>query len=80
MSNGTGKQMNRPRPMSLQAVGIAVQAGATIRRGTVLRSAFPRWEFQVFDPEGRFVAAVASSALPQVVTLYGLDERPGVNR
>ncbi len=80
MSNGTGKQMNRPRPMSLQAVGIAVQAGATIRHGTVLRSAFPRWEFQVFDADGQFMEAVALSALPQVVTLYGLDERPGVNR
>lgn len=80
MSNGNGKQTNRPRPMSLQSVGMAVRDGATIRHGTVLRSAFPQWEFQVFDSEGRFVAAVASSALPQVVTLYGLDERPGVNR
>lgn len=80
MVHSNGKQTNRPRPMSLQSVGIAVRDGATIRHGTVLRSAFPQWEFQVFDADGQFMAAVASSALPQVVTLYGLDERPGVNR
>ena len=76
-SNGKTK---RPRPMSLQAVGMAVQAGATIRRGTVLRSAFPTWEFQVFNKAGEFVAAVAASALPQAITTYGFDRRPGVNR
>ena len=70
----------RPRPMSLQAVGMAVQAGATIRRGTVLRSAFPTWEFQVFSANGEFMAAVAASALPQAVTAYGCDKRPGINR
>ena len=76
-SNGKAK---RPRPMSLQAVGMAVQAGATIRRGTVLRGAFPAWEFQVFSADGEFVAAVAASALPQAVTAYGFDQRKGVNR
>lgn len=76
-SNGKAK---RPRPMSLQAVGMAVQAGATIRRGTVLRSAFPVWEFQVFSADGEFVAAVAASALPQAITAYGFDQRKGVNR
>ena len=76
-SNG---KVKRPRPMSLQAVGMAVQAGATIRRGTVLRGAFPAWEWQVFSAAGEFMGAVAASALPQAITTYGLDERKGVNR
>jgi len=76
-SNGKVKW---PRPMSLQAVGMAVQAGGTIRRGTVLRTALPEWEWQVFDGNGEFVAAVAASALPQAVTAYGCDKRPGINR
>ena len=70
----------RPRPLSMAQVGQQVAAGATIRRGTVLRSAFPAWEFQVFSADGEFVAAVAASALPQAVTAYGCDKRPGINR
>ena len=76
-SNG---KVKRPRPMSLQAVGMAVQAGATIRRGTVLRTALPEWEWQVFDSNGEFVAAVAARAVPQAITAYGLDMRDGINR
>ena len=76
-SNG---KVKRPRPMSLQAVGMAVSAGGSIRRGTVLRSSFPCWEWQVFNVAGDFLAAVAPGALPQAITTYGLDQRPGINR
>lgn len=73
-------KVKRPRPLALSAVAQAVAAGATIRRGTVLRSAFPTWEFQVFNKAGEFVAAVAASALPQAITTYGFDSRPGIHR
>ena len=79
-SNGSKGKAKRPRPMSLQAVGMAIQAGGSIRRGTVLRTALPEWEWQVFDGNGEFVAAVAASALPQAIVTYGLDGRKGVNR
>lgn len=70
----------RPRPLSMAQVGQQVAAGATIRQGTVLRNAFPCWEWQVFDKAGEFVAPVAASALPQAITTYGFDQRKGVNR
>ena len=69
-----------PRPLSLSAVAQTIQAGGSIRQGTVLRRAFPAWEFQVFNGAGEFVAAVAASALPQAIVNHGLDSRPGVNR
>jgi len=61
-------------------VAAAMAAGGSIRNGTYLRSAFPCWEFQVFNEAGEFVAPVAKSALPQAITTYGFDRRPGVNR
>ena len=70
----------RPRPLSMAQVGQQVAAGATIRQGTRINGAFPVWEWQVFDSNGEFVAAVAASALPQAITAYGFDRRPGVNR
>lgn len=79
-SNGSNGKVKRPRPLSMAQVGQAVAAGATIRQGTVLRRAFPCWEWQVFNEAGEFLAPVAASALPQAITAYGFDQRPGVNR
>lgn len=80
MVQQTTTKSKRPRPLSMAQVGQAVAAGGTIRRGTVLRGAFPTWEWQVFNAAGEFVAAVSTSALPQAITAHGLDSRPGLNR
>jgi len=65
-----------PRPIGIQSLTDIMAAGGSIRRGTVLRSAFPTAEWQAFDANGEFVAPVVWTATRG----FQVSDLPGINR
>ena len=59
----------------------ALANGGEVRQGTALRSAFPVWEWQLFDSNGQFVAPIQRAALIEWTQAGGtISTRRGLNR
>ena len=80
-SNGKAKTA-KPRLMGLTALLSHIADGGEVRRGTILKRAFPVWEWQAFDGAGRFVAPVDWRAVHLAVDAGSLtvSDAKGLNR
>ena len=74
--------MAMQRAMTYTQLSANMSAGNTLRLGTVIRSRFPHWQWQLFSPAGEFIGAVRQDAVKRYVAKNGdgvISEEKGVN-
>jgi hypothetical protein len=57
--------------MTLAALTAIIEAGGNVRRGTIWRSAFPEWQWQVFTAGGEFAGYITDKTYRRYTNEHG---------